>query len=81
MPKYISKDGVWHPVTKFTRLELEAQGLETLGQSISDSSLVTETPVENEDVIEESEDEEVKEKIGRVKKRRGIKSRKARLRH
>ena len=79
MPKFISKDGVWVPATKFTKMELEAQGLETLGQPVSDASVVTEAPIENEDILQDSEDDQVKSKLAKITKKRGIKSRRARV--
>ena len=80
MPKFKSIGGEWIPVTKFTKMELDAAGLKTLGQRVEDSSLVTEAPILNEDVIEESPDDEQKSMLKRVKDKRGIKSKKARVR-
>ena len=80
MPRYISINGVWHPATKFTKRELEAMGVKTLGHKVEDSSIVTEAPVEGEEEIKRSKDKESRGKLKKILHKRGIKSRKARPR-
>ena len=72
MPKFISVDGVWKPITKSTKKLLRGMGLKTIGQNVkNDSNLAVDTQVEDEERIEESGSDEQKKTLANIKKRRG----------
>jgi hypothetical protein len=75
MPKYRSPgDGMWYPVTKFTKMELEAQGLKTLGQPLPPVAevSVSDAPIEGEDQIRSSGTEKQQGKLNKVTTARGV---------
>ncbi len=72
MPKFISVDGVWKPITKSTKKLLRGMGLKTIGQNVkNDSNIAVDTQVEDEERIEESGSDEQKKTLANIKKRRG----------
>lgn len=79
MPRFISKDGVWHPADPKTKKALGQAGLETIGAPAEGEASKHAAPaaIEGED-LEESMPKKKKKMLKKVKKKRGIKSRKIR---
>lgn len=73
MPQFNSIDGVWHPVSKFTKRELEAQGKETLGrkQLPADKETVVNTEVDETGL--DTNDETTKETLKNIRSKKGSK--------
>ena len=79
MPRFKSVGGVWYPISKSTRREMEAAGKETLGSPVKDqSSAASEAPIENEDLHAAEGSKKTKKKLKRFKKKLGVKSKKVR---
>ena len=75
MPKFISNGREWIPVTKFTRMELEAKGLTSIktGGQPSAEAVTSEAPIDGEDQVLATGSEAQKTKLSSVTERRGVK--------
>lgn len=77
MPKFKSVGGVWVPVDEIAKEDLKGVGVQTIGQPSENVNTDTsqDPNIENEEQLEEGSDEQ-KEGIKKLKKRKGVKSKK-----